>query len=317
MYNGKKLVMCGCHEVGLNAIKSLLEEGIEIDQFVTITEEKAIQQKVSGYVSFEDLAKKYNIPIHYVNKYSMKDDEDIAFFEDSNFDLLIQGGWQRLFPDRVIASLSIGAVGVHGSSEFLPKGRGRSPINWSLIEGKKRFILHFFLMKPGVDDGDVFHFEIFDINQWDDCRTLYLKNALITKNVLKEYIPKLLKGEYTLIPQTGEPTYYPKRTKEDGLVDWSKTVFEIYDFIRALTKPYPGAFSFINDNEIVIWSAQPFDTRIAMPSVQEGQVVEVFSDYEFVVNCNSGLLLITDYDYPFQIKKGDIFLNQNVKINES
>jgi methionyl-tRNA formyltransferase len=291
----KKIVMCGCHESGWEVVKHLLENGIRIDKFVTITKEKARKLNVSGYKSFEDLAKKYSIPVYFAKKYSLTDNEDLNFFKKEKFDLLIQGGWQRLFPSEVIDNLKIGAVGVHGSSEFLPKGRGRSPINWSLIEGKKRFIIQYFIIKNGVDDGDIFHFEKFDINEWDDCKTLYYKNSIVTKKVLLDWIPRLLTGEFNVKQQKGNPSYYPKRTPEDGLIDWSKTVFEIYNFIRALTVPYPGAFTFLNGKKIIIWKAQPFDTKIDYINSTDGEIVEVFDDGNFIINCNSGLLLVTKH----------------------
>ena len=131
MNTTKKIVMAGCHETGWDLVKILLEHGIEFSYFVTITEEKATDQKVSGYKSFEDLAAIYHIPVYFAKKYSLKDDLDIAFFRDQQFDLLVQGGWQRLFPEIILETLSIGAIGVHGSMDFLPVGRGRSPIHWS------------------------------------------------------------------------------------------------------------------------------------------------------------------------------------------
>lgn len=287
--------MCGCHESGWETVKFLLENGIKVDKFVSIKKEKAKKLKVSGYKSFEDLSQKYSIPIYYAKKYALTDDEDINFFKKEKFDLIIQGGWQRLFPPEILNTLKIGAIGVHGSSDFLPKGRGRSPINWSLIEGKKRFIIQYFIIKNGVDDGDIFHYEKFDINEWDDCKTLYYKNSIITKNVLLNWIPLLLQGRVKVKPQIGTPTYYPKRTPEDGLIDWTKTVLEIYNFIRAITKPYPGAYAYLDGKKIIIWKAQPFDTQIDYLNSTEGEIVEVFDDGNFVVNCNSGLLLVTNY----------------------
>jgi methionyl-tRNA formyltransferase len=118
------------------------------------------------------------------------------------------------------------------------------------------------------------------------------------------WIPKLLENNYTLYQQHGEPTYYPKRTPEDGRIDWSKTVFELYNFIRALTKPYPGAFTYIDERKIMIWKAQPFDTRISYFGKKEGEIVRIFDDGAFVVNCNSGLLLVTEYEG--SISDGDI-----------
>jgi methionyl-tRNA formyltransferase len=295
--NGK-IIMAGCTQPGYELISSLLEAGLHISYFVTISAEKAAKMNVSGYADFTPLALKYNIPVYIAEKFSLKGAADISFFQDQHFDLMIQGGWQRLFPEEILKTLRVGAVGVHGSSEFLPKGRGRSPINWSLIEGKSRFIIHYFIIKPGIDDGDIFHFEMFDINEWDDCNTLYYKNVIVSKQVLLKQIPFLLSGNYKVIPQHGEPSYYLKRSADDGLIDWEKSVFEIYDFIRAITKPFPGAFGYIDSRRITIWKAQPFDTRISFPDCMVGEITEVFENGDFVVNCNSGLLLVTDYEWP-------------------
>lgn len=306
--NTSKLVMVGCLYTGLLSIKKLLENGIKIDYFVTIDENIAAKNKVSGYACFKELANSYNIPIYICKSYNLTHPEDISFFESQKFDLLLQGGWQRLFPDSILNTLSIGAIGIHGSSALLPKGRGRSPINWSLIEGKTRFIIHYFLIKPGIDDGDIFHYDSFDINEWDDCKTLYYKNSIVTAKVMLEWIPRLLSKNFILIPQKGEPSYYPKRTREDGIIVWSNSMMEIYNFIRALTNPYPGAYSYYNDQEIIIWRAQPFDTRIIYRDKVEGEIVEVFDDGNFVVYCNDGLLLVTEYKSLLEVQIGVILL---------
>ncbi len=288
-----KIVMAGCHEAGFETIKFLLEHDIKISHFVSITLDMAKKASIAGYKDFAPLARQYKIPIYHVKKYSLDDADDTRFFEEQKFDLLIQGGWQRLFPEAILKTLRVGAVGGHGSSERLPKGRGRSPINWSLIEDKKRFIMHHFIIKPGIDDGDVFASEEFEINPWDTCRTLYYKNSIVTKRALLKWIPKLLAGDYQAQPQVGEPSYYPKRTPEDGLIDWNKSAYEIYNLVRAVTHPYPGAFSYLNKKQIMIWDAQPFDSQITYPDAKVGDVVEVFETGDAVVKCGEGLLLVT------------------------
>lgn len=299
------IVLCGCTYTGIELMRNLLKCGIQIDYVVTISPKKAEQAQVSGYVDYTIFAKNHKIPVYVAENYSLKSKNDLQFFSTNKFDLLITGGWQRLIPYDVLSNLRIGGVGLHGSSEFLPKGRGRSPINWSLIQGKKRFLLHYFLMKEGVDNGDIFYIDTFDINDWDTCDTLYKKLILSQEQTLIEWIPKLLMNNFETFKQLGEPSYYPKRNPKDGIIDWSKTVFEIYDFVRALTKPYPGAFSFIGERKIMIWKAQPFDTRLSYFGKKEGEIVKVFDDMSFVVNCNSGLLLVTDYDG--NILNGEIF----------
>ena len=298
-----KIVFCGCSSVGLDVLDFLISKNFEISHIVSLNSQQATQYKVSGYASFDEIARKNNIPIYFPKTYALKDNDDISFFEKNNFDLLLLGGWQRLIPEIILSKLKIGGIGFHGSSEFLPKGRGRSPVNWSLIEGKTQFILHAFLMTPGIDDGDVITHEIFDINQWDTCQTIYYKISIIQKRILEEFIPKLLSNNFKHIPQTGEPSYYEKRTPDDGLIDWSKSVHEIYNFVRALTSPYPGAFTFLNGQRLNIWKSQPFDSKIKYES-KNSQIVEKFSTGDFIVNCKDGLLLITDYEG--KVNVGDI-----------
>ena len=290
-----KIIFCGCTESGLDVLNFLISKKFEISQIISLDPDQAIQYKVSGYESYIDVAKKFSIPIYFPKEYSLKNSQDLNFFEKNNFDLLIVGGWQRLIPQNILKCIKIGGVGFHGSSEFLPKGRGRSPVNWSIIEGKDRFILHAFLMTPGVDDGDILEHEIFDITQWDTCKTVYYKISIVQKQILERLIPKLLSNNFERHSQTGEPTFYPKRTPDDGLIDWSKPMIEIHNFVRALTRPYPGAFTYQKNHRINIWNAQPFDTKIIYQS-PFGEVVEKFSTGDFVVNCKDGLLLITDYD---------------------
>ena len=184
MYGDAKIVMCGCCEVGYYLVQDLINAGVKFSYFVILTPEQAQQYNVSGYRDFHPLAEKYSIPVYYPEEYSLSSTEDVNFFNDHRFDLLIQGGWQRLFPDNILNTLKIGAIGVHGSSDYLPKGRGRSPLNWSLIEGKKRFIMHLFFIRAGVDDGDVLDTEAFDINEFDSIETLYYKNYLVTRKML-------------------------------------------------------------------------------------------------------------------------------------
>lgn len=291
-----KLVMCGCHEVGAELIPHLIRGGLRFGYFVCLTPEQAARHGVSGYVDLRPLAAEYGIPVYVPETYALRAEADVAFFRDHCFDLLIQGGWQRLFPQEVLETLRIGAVGVHGSSDFLPKGRGRSPLNWSIIEGRRRFIAHLFLIKPGADDGDVFDWQDFDINVHDNIRTVYRKLSIVSRRMLLRSVPQLLCGEIQTVPQTGVPGYYQKRTPADGRIDWEETdVHQLHDFIRAQTRPYPGAFGLLDGATCRIWDAQVFDTRITYPEAAYGEVVERFSD-SLVVNCRGGLLLVTDWE---------------------
>jgi methionyl-tRNA formyltransferase len=252
--NKMKLLMCGCHVGGVPIIEELLELGYKFEYFVCLTPQQKDQYEISGYYDFREIAQKNEIPVYIPEKYSLNGEKDKLFFEENNFDILIQGGWQRLFPEYLINKLSIGALGFHGSSDFLPKGRGRSPMNWSILENKDRFIMSLFLIKPGVDDGDIVDFIEFDINEFDDINTMYYKYAISNRDLIVRNLPKLLSGEFNVIPQVGEPSYYGKRTPEDGKIDWEEMdVKAIYNLVRSSTKPYPGAFCTVNKTKLRIW----------------------------------------------------------------
>ena len=291
----KKIVVCGCTDFGYEIVDFLLMNGVNISHLVSLSPEQAIQYKVSGYKSFELLSTKYGIPIYYPKLYSMKE-TDYDFFEKEKFDLLLVCGWQRLIPDKILETIKICGIGSHGSSELLPKGRGRSPVNWSIIEGKKQFILQLFILTPEIDDGDIVYHETFDINEWDTCKTIYYKTSIVMKRSLLKLIPNILSNNFSRTPQSGEPSFYPKRTPDDGLIDWNKPLEEIHNFVKALAKPYPGAFSFIDKQKIMVWEAQPFDRKITFSDAKLGEIVEKFSTGDFVVKCNDGTLLITDYE---------------------
>ena len=292
----KKIVLCSCSESGYDIADFLLNNNIKISYFVSIRPELASKLKISGYKSFELLSKKYNVPIYYPKIFSMKNKTDTNFFNREKFDLLLVCGWQRLIPEEILLTLNITGIGFHGSSELLPKGRGRAPVNWSIIEGKKQFILQLFLLTPGIDDGDIVYHKTFDINEWDTCQTIYYKISLVVKQSLLQLIPEIFSNKFSRIPQLGVPSFYPKRTPEDGQINWDDSLNEIHNFVKALTKPYPGAFSFINKQKIIIWKAQPFDTKILFPNSKLGQIVEKFSTGDFIVKCDEGSLLVTEYE---------------------
>jgi methionyl-tRNA formyltransferase len=310
----KKIVLCSCSEAGYDIADFLLINGIKISYFVSITSEKASKLKISGYKSFEELSKKYNIPIYYPKLFSMKDDDTINFFKKEKFDLLLVCGWQRLIPEKILSTLNIAGIGFHGSSELLPKGRGRAPVNWSIIEGKNQFIVQLFLLTPGIDDGDIIFHQTFDINEWDTCQTIYYKISIVVKQSLLQLIPRIFSNNFSKTAQSGEPSFYSKRTPEDGQINWNESLTKIHNFVKALTKPYPGAFSFINKQKIMIWKAQPFDTKIIFPNTKLGQIIEKFQTGEFIVKCNGGSLLITEYKG--KVNKGEFFdscLKKNLK----
>lgn len=300
-----KIVMCGIQEQGIDILYHLREQGIKVTHVITIDEIEATKQKASGWIDYTNKLPN-DVEIYHAKNYSFRTKEDYEYFHTQRFDILILGGWQRLISGPILRLIKYGSIGQHGSSEFLPKFRGRSPINWSIILGKKRLIWHLFFMTAGIDDGEIIDFEVFDINDWDTCETVYYKVAIAVKYMLSKNIPKILNGKFETYKQLGEPTFYEKRTPDDGKIDWNSSMYHIYNLIRGVTKPYPGAFTMKGDTKIMIWKAQPFTTGLSFYIEKKyGEIVEVFEN-SYVVKAEEGLLLITESD-DINPNKGDFY----------
>jgi methionyl-tRNA formyltransferase len=169
-------------------------------------------------------------------------------------DLLLVLGWYYMVPGKVRDSVPLGCVGIHAS--LLPKYRGGAPIPWAIINGDTETGVSFFYADDGVDSGDIISQIAFDIEENDTCATVYEKATLASIKILQEYIPRIAAGTAPRVAQDEtQATYFPQRKPEDGLIDWSWNAKRVRNFIRAQTRPYPGAFTFIEGKKVVIWDA--------------------------------------------------------------
>ncbi|MFC7214915.1 methionyl-tRNA formyltransferase [Saliphagus sp. GCM10025334] len=318
------IVYVGCTAPGNQVLESLLEHDLPIDSVVTIDPEMAAANDVSGYASLRPTAEAHDLEVYHPRTYSMTDAADLDHFRTIDPDLLIVNGWQRLIPEAILETATHGALGNHGSAFGLPKGRGRSPLNWSLIEDRDRFLLSVIRLDPGADSGDVVTTRKFDVTEFDTIETLYYKVSMCLEAMLLEVVEPILEGERPFEPQTGEPTYYPKRNPEDGEVHWANGTRELYNLVRAVADPYPGAFTYVetasrrasadigvdadggtsdgsgtdasdDSSRVMIWEAIPFSTDLAK-TAPPGTIVEVFWTDEFVVATGDGTLLVREWE---------------------
>lgn len=297
----KKVCVAGCKHTTKDLILGLKRLGFEIDYCLTLSPDHAQKEKVSGYYDLSDFLETQNIPYYIVDTYTLKSLKDKAFISALNPDMLLVMGWQRLIPDWLLTQLSIGAFGMHGSSKPLPHGRGRSPLNWSLIQNKKTFYTHLFNYHPGVDDGPIVGVQQFDITPFDTALTLHFKNTLSMIKLCHTHLASLLEETAHFTPQpTQGASYYPKREAKDGLIYWEDTTLEIYNLIRAVTTPFPGAFTYLTvENRcytISIWKAIPFDSTLTWENSKPGEILELFYNGMFVVKTKDSTVLVEEYE---------------------
>lgn len=311
-----RIALFGCKATTLFLLDNL---GISypIRHLVTISPEAGAKHDVADYLDLKAVAEARGIEVYQARYYSLKHPDDIAYLNGLNLDLAFVMGWQRLIPAEVLSGFRIGAFGMHGSAANLPLGRGRSPMNWSLIEGRRAFYTNLFLYDPGVDSGDVVDTFKFQITPQDTAETLHFKNTLAMKFLIERNIEALVRNDFKRTPQdtSSTPTYYPKRTPQDGLMDWALDVAALERFIRAVTRPFSGAFTFVGDRLVRIWSAQVFDVHdFGYEPWPAGTVVAIFERGKFLVKAVGGLLLVTAYEADFSIERGQRFGNNSLEI---
>jgi methionyl-tRNA formyltransferase len=314
MKNNNTIVFAGCKDTTAECIGSLIRAGYKIDLLITISEELAQKNMVAGFMDLRKFAALNDIPVYMADSYSLKSEKDREALKEIDIMLLLVIGWQRLIPEWLLERLTIGAFGMHGSSHALPYGRGRSPMNWSLIQNKTSFITNLFKYSPGVDDGDILDTQVFDINPFDNAKTMHYKSTLAMATLLKKHLAKMLKNEFELKKQMNIiPTYYPKRTDEDGIIFWDKDSAEIYNLIRAVTRPFHGAFTFYNNKKMMIWNGYPFDSRLFDPYIMPGVILHLFSNGDIVLKTGDGSFIITEYelDDTIELQPGDVFHSGN------
>lgn len=298
MNRGKTIAIAGNQSTCADTLRAVRQAGYDVACLLHM--DASHSDGIADYQDLRPLAESLGVPVVHPATYAMKDDASRRQFEDMGIDLLISAGWQRLFPEWFLETLSIGAFGMHGSAEPLPRGRGRSPMNWSIIEGRDRFYTNLFKYDPGVDSGEIVGTQRFDITERDTIRSLRHKNTLSQIRLLLEHLPALLDGTAPTHPQPQDvtPTYYPKRTPEDGVIDWREPVERIDRLVRAVSRPYPGAYTTCDGTRINVWGGAPFDTSLRFDDATPGTVVGAFHDGTFAVKAGDGSYFVSDWDSP-------------------
>jgi methionyl-tRNA formyltransferase len=275
----------GAVEEGRRCLEGLLAAGERFAGLVTLKEEWAL--KTSGAVPFDDLAERYVIPLLKVK--DLNHPANVERLRAMRPDLILVVGWTRLVGNEILALPPRGCVGFHAS--LLPKYRGRAPVNWAIINGESETGNSMIFLDEGVDTGDIIDQRRMPITPEDDCRTLYEKVSDSAIEMLLQHLPALKAGTAPRRRQDhSRATVMPRRRPEDGLMDWSGGARRLYDWVRALTHPYPGAFTFAGRARVYVWRAVVEEESGAAPP---GVVLKVTPGEGVVVGAGQGSLRVT------------------------
>lgn len=253
------------HHFGLCALKGLLESeayrssSVRLPLLISLDEQK--KTATVGFQSFSDVAQHYNIP-HMCTR-SLKKDKLMENIMAAKPDYLLIIGWSELAPaalldiPRVINqgterhAAAHGCIGMHPT--LLPEGRGRAPIPWTLIKGLKETGVSAFLLEDEADAGGIIFQERIVVEESETAATLFEKCANAHYRLSMQIAPKLAKRALTWTAQdAARVTIWPKRTPQDGIIDFNNGTEFISRFVWALVSPYPGAFFYYQGRKIIV-----------------------------------------------------------------
>jgi methionyl-tRNA formyltransferase len=181
-------------------------------------------------------------------------------------DAFVVAGWYHMIPNawRALAP----AYGLHAS--LLPDYSGGAPLVWAMINGERKTGITLFRLEDGVDDGPIVGQAETDILPEDDIATLYERIEQLGAELVERCVPRLAEGSAELVSQDERRRrIFPQRGPEDGLIDWTQPADRIHDFVRAQTRPYPGAFTWLGTRKLTVWTSRPGEEAFGMLAAGE------------------------------------------------
>ncbi|MBC8017173.1 MAG: formyltransferase [Verrucomicrobia bacterium] len=272
-----RLVVCAYHNVGYRCVSELLCQEAEIA--LIFTHEDSPTEEI-WFDSVRELAEQHAIPCVTTDINLPENVERVRAIVPA---FIFSFYYRNMITPQVLAIPRLGALNLHGS--YLPKYRGRVPVNWAVINGESETgaTLHYMVEKP--DAGDIVDQEKVKIAFTDTAHDVFGKVSAAAETVIARAWPLLRDGKASRIPMNlAEGNYCGGRKPADGRIDWTKSAVQIYNLIRGVTHPYPGAFTFLNGKKVIIWSAWPVG-GVGAP----GQIV---SQNPLLVGTGQGLLEI-------------------------
>ncbi|MGW0159222.1 methionyl-tRNA formyltransferase [Mycobacterium sp. NPDC003323] len=245
-----RIVSFGFQTWGVKTLQALLDLGHDVALAVT---HPASDDSYKGIFSdsVEELARERGIPVHLTERV---DHKTIDLVRSAEPDVIVVNSWYTWMPPALYNLPPHGTLNLHDS--LLPKGTGFSPVIWSLISGEAQIGLTVHRMDEDLDTGDILVQHSLPIGPKDTGTELVERGIDLIPGALKEALTALESGNPQWRPQNkATRTYFHKRSERDSLIDWSWPAEDLERLVRALSAPYPRAFTFYRGERIEVLEA--------------------------------------------------------------
>ncbi len=275
-----KAVVFAYHDIGCTGIRALHTAGFEIEAIFTHADNAAENQ---FYASVARTAAELGVPV-----FAPEDVNHPLWVERIKAmapQVIFSFHYRQMLSDAILNSASEGAFNLHAS--LLPRYRGRAPLNWVLVNGEEETGVTLHRMVKRADAGAIVAQQRVAIDPQDNALTLHRKLNSASGELLTASLSGILSGDFPQYEQDeSQASYVGRRTPEDGRIDWTQPAHCLHNLVRAVTDPWPGAFSFVGSGKFIIWQSA---VRSDFPAAKPGTVLSVSP---LVVACGEGALEI-------------------------
>jgi methionyl-tRNA formyltransferase len=276
-----RIVVFAYSDTGHACLKHLLERGRVP---VLVATHRDSPDEARWFPSVAELAKSAGIePVVMENPL---DPSSISRVRAARADLILSFYYRRVLPEEMLAAARLGAYNVHGS--LLPKFRGRAPVNWAVLKGETRTGATLHVMTERADRGPIVDQEAVPIGPDDTAYEVQKRVTAAAVAVLGRQLEPLEAGTARATPQDeSKASRFGRRTPEDGRIDWSRPAKEVHDLVRAVTHPYPGAFTDVFGGRTFVWRTRlpglaGHDTFPGQVRAEDGRVHVACGDDRYV-----------------------------------
>jgi methionyl-tRNA formyltransferase len=285
-----RIVFMGYHNIGYACLQALIGLGRELgDEIAAVVTHADDPTENIWFASVRQLAFDNYLPV-----YQPRDPNAPEFVEVMRrleADFLFSCYYRHMLKQPLLDLPRLGALNLHGS--LLPRYRGRVPVNWVLVHGETETGVTLHYMEAKADRGDIVGVKRVPITFEDTALTLFAKMTAAAQELMRETYPLLRAGKPPRLSQDhSQASYYGGRTPADGLIDWRRTSLQTYNLVRAVTHPYPGAFTFFQGRKLLVWAGQVMAAPVTAPA-DPGQVTAGVPGEGLLVATGDGHFLIT------------------------
>jgi len=272
-----------CVQLGLSCMEAIYDAGGRLEFAGTLLDTQAVAK--SGRVYLDEFCGKHRIPLTKFR--NVNDAAAVAAIRDVGLDWLFIVGWSQIAHGQVLETPKLGVLGMHPT--LLPVGRGRAAIPWAILLGLPVTGVTLFKLDGGVDTGPVAAQEVLAVGHRETATSLYRRVNEAHRTLILKFWSQIESGTLQFTPQDeSRVTVWEGRTPDQGQLDLGMRAEDAERLIRAVTRPYPGAFIDLDGRRLRVWAAEP------------ANAAQAESDGGLVLNFADGALRVTDLEWVSQ-----------------